>query len=115
MFDACFDRDWRKSILADCWNSVPDEQPAAVFTNNPAFVPKYKFALGLPGSMLDFNYYNNGFSYNDVTSQSNGKRVANLSKLTSVLPPKTYVTTVAQIDLFRLGLKSRQQSLPLVE
>jgi hypothetical protein len=81
-------------------NSLPQ-----YVTNNPAFVPKYKFALGLPGSMIDLNYYNNGFNYNDVTSVDNGKRVANLSKLTTVLPPKTYITTVAQIDLLRLGLK----------
>ncbi|MEI9918784.1 MAG: DUF5723 family protein [Bacteroidota bacterium] len=81
-------------------NSVPQ-----YVTNNPAFVPKYKFALGLPGSMIDVNYYNNGFNYNDITSVNNGKRVADLSKLTSVLPPKTYITTTAQVDLFRLGLK----------
>src|ERR1041385_6950675 len=81
-------------------NSLPQ-----YVTNNPAFVPKYKFALGVPGSMLDFNYYNNGFNYNDITSVDNGKRVANLSKLTSVLPPKTYITSVAQLDIFRLGLK----------
>ena len=81
-------------------NSLPQ-----YVTNNPAFVPKYKYALGLPGSMIDFNYYNNGFNYNDVTSTSNGKRVADISKLTSVLPPKTYITTTTQVDLFRLGLK----------
>lgn len=73
--------------------------------NNPAFVPKYKYSFGLPGSMIDFNYYNNGFNYNDLTSVDNGKRVANLTKLTSALPSKTYITMVTQVDLFRFGAK----------
>src|SRR4051812_17559358 len=78
-------------------NSLPQ-----YVTNNPAFVPKYKYALGLPGSMIDFNYYNNGFNYNDLTSTVNGKRVASISKLTSVLPSKTYITTTTQLDIFRI-------------
>jgi len=81
-------------------NSLPQ-----YVTNNPAFVPKYKFALGLPGSMIDVNYYNNGFNYNDLTQKENGKRVATLGRLISALPEKTYITSTAQIDLFRLGLK----------
>jgi hypothetical protein len=86
-------------------NSLPQ-----YVTNNPAFVPKYKYSFGLPGSMIDFNYYNNGFNYNDMTSVDNGKRVANLSKLNSALPPKTYITSVAQIDLLRIGLKIGETS-----
>ena len=81
-------------------NSLPQ-----YVTNNPAFIPKYKFALGLPGSMIDVNYYNNGFNYNDVVRDENGKRVADLSRLTKALPDKTYITTTMQLDLFRLGLK----------
>jgi len=81
-------------------NSLPQ-----YVTNNPAFMPKYKFALGLPGSMIDVNYYNNGFNYNDVSKNENGKRVATLSRLMSALPEKTYITSTAQVDLFRLGLK----------
>ncbi len=73
--------------------------------NNPAFIPKYKFALGLPGSMIDVNYFNNGFNYNDFVKEENGRRVADLSHLSSVLPKKTYITTTAQVDLFRLGLR----------
>jgi hypothetical protein len=86
-------------------NSLPQ-----YVTNNPAFVPTYKYSFGLPGSMIDFNYYNNGFNYNDLTSVDNGKRVANLTKLSSALAPKTYITSVAQVDLFRLGLKVGQTS-----
>jgi hypothetical protein len=81
-------------------NSLPQ-----YVTNNPAFMPKYKFALGLPGSMIDLNYYNNGFTYNDLTTKQNGQRVATPSRLISALPPKTYITTTTQIDLLRFGLK----------
>jgi hypothetical protein len=73
--------------------------------NNPAFFPRYKFALGLPGSMIDVSYSNNGFNYNDLTRKENGKRIADLSRLAKALPEKTYITTTAQIDLFRLGLR----------
>jgi hypothetical protein len=73
--------------------------------NNPAFFPRYKFALGLPGSMVDFTYTNNGFNYNDLTRKENGKRIATLSRFANALPEKTYITSTAQIDLFRLGLR----------
>lgn len=73
--------------------------------NNPAFFPRYKFALGLPGSMIGASYSNNGFNYNDLTKVENGKRVADLSRLAKALPEKTYITTTAQVDLFRLGLR----------
>jgi hypothetical protein len=71
--------------------------------NNPAFFPRYKFALGLPGSMFDFTYTNNGFNYNDLSRKENGKRIATLSRFADALPEKTYVTTTTQVDLFRLG------------
>lgn len=73
--------------------------------NNPAFFPRYKFALGLPGSMIDVGYWNSGFNYNDLTRVENGKRIADLSRLAKALPDKTYITTTAQVDLFRLGLR----------
>jgi Family of unknown function (DUF5723) len=81
-------------------NSLPQ-----FVNNNPAFMPRYKFALGLPGSMIDVNYSNSGFSYNDLTRKENGKRIADLTRLTSSLPERTYITTTAQVDLFRLGLR----------
>lgn len=81
-------------------NSVPQ-----YVNNNPAFIPKYKFSLGLPGSMIDANYYNSGFNYNDLSKIENGKRVATLPRLLSALPDKTYIQSTAQIDLFRLGLR----------
>lgn len=81
-------------------NSLPQ-----YVNNNPAFIPKYKFSLGLPGSMIDVGYYNNGFNFNDIAKEENGQRVASLAQLSSVLPKKTYITTTAQVDLFRLGLK----------
>lgn len=74
-------------------------------TNNPAFIPKYKFALGIPGSMFDFNYHNNGFNYNDAVKVENDKRVIDVAHLASALPKKTYVNGTMQADLFRFGLK----------
>lgn len=79
-------------------NSLPQ-----YVTNNPAFFPKYKFALGLPGSMIDVNYFNSGFNYNDFARTEAGKQVADFTRLEKALPEKTYITTTAQVDLFRLG------------
>jgi hypothetical protein len=81
-------------------NSLPQ-----FVNNNPSFMPRYKFALGLPGSMIDVGYSNSGFSYNDLTRKENGKRIADLTKLSTTLPEKSYITTTAQVDLFRLGLR----------
>lgn len=73
--------------------------------NNPAFIPKYKFSLGLPGSMVDANYYNNGFTYNDFIENKDGRHVASLPRLSAAVPGKTYITANGQVDLFRLGIK----------
>jgi hypothetical protein len=82
-------------------NSLPQ-----VVNSNPAFVPKYKFTLGLPGiSSMAFTYANNGFAYNDLIKKENGVTKADVSKLSSVLADKNYITSSAQVDLFRLGLK----------
>jgi hypothetical protein len=98
---AAFNVSWAQVATTQYFmNSLPQ-----YVTNNPAFIPKYKFALGLPGSMIDLNYYNNGFNYNNAVRMENGKRVADLSRLTRALPDKTYITTTMQLDLFRFGLK----------
>ncbi len=82
-------------------NSLPQ-----VVINNPAFVPKYKVSIGLPGlSSVAVGYANNGFSYNDFITKDNGTVKADLAKLTSVLTDKNYLTQTAQVDLFRFGLK----------
>lgn len=74
--------------------------------NNPAFIPRYKFSLGLPGiSMLSATYTNNGFTYNDVVKVENGKRFAMLDRLVKALPPKTYINGTFQTDLLRLGIR----------
>lgn len=86
-------------------NSLPQ-----YVTNNPAFIPKYKFALGLPGSMIDVNYYNSGFHYNDAVVEESGRRTIVLPRLSSSLPRKTYITTTAQVDLFSLGIKIGSKS-----
>ncbi len=85
-------------------NSLPQ-----VVVSNPAFVPKYKFTLGLPGiSSFALGYANNGFSYNDFTKKENGETKADLSKLSPALTDMNYITPSAQVDLFRLGLKIKK-------
>ncbi len=73
---------------------------------NPAFVPRYKFSLGLPVlSSFSYTYTNNGFTYNDLVRRENGTLIADLSEWAKNLPDRTYVTTAIQTDLFRLGVR----------
>lgn len=73
--------------------------------NNPAFIPKYKFSLGLPGiSSSAFGYYNSGFSANDLLKSVNGERVIVLDKFVGALPRKTFINGSTDVDLFRFGL-----------
>jgi len=81
-------------------NSLPQ-----VVNNNPAFIPKYKISIGLPGSSIMGYYANNAFSYNDMIRHVNDSVKADLSKLSGALKPKNYITQVVQVDLFRLGLR----------
>jgi hypothetical protein len=81
-------------------NSLPQ-----VTYNNPAFVPKYRISVGLPGSSVMAYYSNNGFSYNDAITHVNDSVKADLSKLNNALRPKNYLTQAVQADLFRLSLK----------
>ena len=82
-------------------NSLPQ-----VVINNPAFVPKYKFSFGLPGiSSVAVGYYNNGFSYNDLITKSNGEVSADLSKWVKSLTAKNYITSTAQVDVLRFGFR----------
>ena len=82
-------------------NSLPQ-----VVNANPAFMPKYKFALGLPGiSSFGASYANNGFAYRDLVRQENNRLVADLSAWAKNLPDRNYITLGAQTDLFRLGVR----------
>lgn len=81
-------------------NSLPQ-----VVVNNPSFVPKYKFSLGLPFSSVHQGYTNNGFSYNDLITRKDGQVTADLSKWIKVLPEKTYIAPAASIDFLRLGFR----------
>lgn len=96
----CFEARAQVAGTAFFMNSLPQYVNA-----NPAFVPRYKFSLGLPFSMIDVSYNNNGFNYNDFVRRENGRNVADLARLSSLLPQKTYITTTSQLDLFRLGLR----------
>jgi hypothetical protein len=81
-------------------NSLPQ-----VVVNNPAFIPKYKISIGLPGSSIMGYYANNAFSYNDMVSHVNDSVKADLSKLNGALKPKNYITQALQVDLLRLGIR----------
>ena len=64
-------------------NSIPQ-----VAIHNPAFVPNYKFSIGLPFSSIMMGYSNNGFSYNDLVTRQDGNVSADLNKLVkSLLKP----------------------------
>jgi hypothetical protein len=81
-------------------NSLPQ-----VVVNNPAFVPKYNFSLGLPFSSLYQGYTNNGFSYNDLVTNKDGQVKADLSKWIKILPDKTYIAPALSLDFLRLGFR----------
>ena len=81
-------------------NSLPQ-----VVINNPAFVPSYKFTLGLPFSSVHQGYTNNGFSYNDLVTTKDGQVSADLSKWIKNLPDKTYIAPAVSIDFLRLGFR----------
>jgi hypothetical protein len=79
-------------------NGIPQ-----VTIHNPAFVPNYKFSIGLPFSSVMMGYSNNGFSYNDLITRQDGKVNADLNKLVKSLADKNYITAVGQMDLLRVG------------
>ncbi len=81
-------------------NSIPQ-----VTINNPAFVPGYKFSIGLPFSSMMMGYSNNGFSYNDLITRQDGKVNADLNKLVKSMADKNYITTMGQMDLLRVGFE----------
>lgn len=81
-------------------NSIPQ-----VTIHNPAFVPNYKFSVGLPFSSMMMGYSNNGFSYNDLITKKDGNVSADLNKLVKSLADKNYITAVGQMDLLRVGFK----------
>ena len=72
---------------------------------NPAFVPKYKVSVGIPGSSIFINYSNSGFRYNDIIKKDGDAIIADLDKLYSNLKEKNYITQAAQVDAFRISLK----------
>ncbi|MBS1507437.1 MAG: hypothetical protein JSS79_12390 [Bacteroidetes bacterium] len=81
-------------------NSLPQ-----VTYNNPAFVPRYRVSVGLPGSSIMAYYSNNSFTYNDAVTHVHDSVKADLTKFNNALRPKNYITTAIQADLFRLSLK----------
>lgn len=81
-------------------NSLPQ-----VVYLNPAFVPKYKISVGIPGSSVTAMYSNNGFSYNDLVTKEAGVATVDLDRFYSKLKPKNFITLASGAELFRLSLK----------
>lgn len=82
-------------------NSLPQ-----VVEANPAILPRYKTAIGLPGiSSFGAVYVNNGFAAGQYISESNGVSTLNLAGLTEDMAEKNYVNAAAFADVFRVGLK----------
>src|SRR5690349_8564514 len=72
---------------------------------NPAFVPKYKVSIGLPGSSIMLSYANSGFSYDDFATKKDGVASADLDKLYANMKDKNYISQAVQVDLTRLSIK----------
>ncbi len=73
--------------------------------NNPAFFPRYKYSVGLPGSSVAASYSNNGFTYNDFAVKQGDSVIVDLNKLQKALANNNYITTTAQADIFRFSMK----------
>ena len=102
------------AILIALWSSLNAQNEGTLFFMNslpqvsyinPAFFPKYKTSIGLPGSSTMVFYSNNGFSYNSFVTVNNGVTTADLDKLYSSLKPENYITQAFQTDLLRVSKK----------
>jgi len=78
--------------------------PQVVYTN-PASIPRYKFSLGLPGSSIQTQYANNGFTYNDLVAKQGDSTIVDMNKFHGALGEKNYITNTLQADVFRLSFK----------
>jgi Family of unknown function (DUF5723) len=82
-------------------NSLPQ-----VVEANPAILPRYKTAIGLPGiSSFGGTYANNGFTADEFITKVDGVSTINLTEWTKGLAEKNYVNVSAFADVFRVGLR----------
>lgn len=82
-------------------NSLPQ-----VVEANPAIVPRYKTAIGLPGiSSFGGVYANNGFTADQFITEVNGASAIDLTGWTQNLAEKNYVNVSGFADVFRVGLR----------
>ena len=72
---------------------------------NPAFVPNYKFVLGIGPSSMHGHYSNSSFSYSDLAVKRGDSLVADLVRFNSALNKKNYITAGGDVEVFRLGIK----------
>lgn len=82
-------------------NSLPQ-----VVEANPAILPRYKTAIGLPGiSSFGGVYSNNGFTADQFITKVDGVSTINLSQWTQGLAEKNYANVSGFTDVFRVGLR----------
>lgn len=82
-------------------NSLPQ-----VVEANPAIIPRYKTAIGLPGiSSFGGVYTNNGLAVGQSISKVDGVYSFNLSSFTQNMAQENYVNVGAFADVFRVGLR----------
>jgi hypothetical protein len=72
---------------------------------NPAFMPKYKFIFSIGVASVHAHYSNSSFSYNDVVIKRGDSSLVDLNRLNAALKDKNYITTAADAEVFRLGIK----------
>ncbi|MBS1543774.1 MAG: hypothetical protein JST14_09090 [Bacteroidetes bacterium] len=87
-------------------NSLPQ-----VVEANPAIMPRYKMSIGLPViSSVAAIYTNNGFTYNNLATKTNGVVTANLSNWVNSLAQQNYIQLTAQADLLRFGMRIKPRT-----
>jgi hypothetical protein len=72
---------------------------------NPAFIPNYKFVFSVGAPSVHAHYSNSSFSYSDFAVKKNDSLVFDLNRFQNSLKEKNYITTAADIEVFRLGIK----------
>lgn len=82
-------------------NSLPQ-----VVEANPAIIPRYRTAIGLPGiSSFGGVYSNNGLAVGQSISRVDGVYSFNLSSFTQNMAQENYINVGAFADVFRVGVR----------
>lgn len=100
--------------MAFCADAVGQTEGTLYFMNslpqvveaNPAIIPRYRTAIGLPGiSSFGGVYSNNGLAVGQSISKVDGVYSFNLSSFTQNMAQENYVNVGAFADVFRVGVR----------